>query len=286
MKKLTYWGVMAVIGLLIGVTLWWATLELTDSRDPLNQSDAYVYSNNGMLYWFELTSRNGKVEGTFHQQKLLEENEKPPSIDETKYHLIGEKTKKGYEFKVDKGREMIAFDAWFSGPHLSVQEHGEKENKLFNPVDLEELEEYEAALLNYHSEEKENNRVRKFFSDLRNVYGYLHTPESGSYQLFIQIDEALLEGELTGSLLMLTNTGNENPPYVETRYDLNGVTDGMKVKFFTSVDGKETKLEGDFHEGATRFDLSFWTTNEKVMFHALTEEEFKQSYEEFIRRQN
>jgi hypothetical protein len=173
MKILKYWGMVAVIGLLIGV-LWWVTYEMKDQKDSMNKSDA-----------------------------------------------------------------------------------------------------------NYHSEENENNRLKKFFSDLASVYGYLYSTENGSYQLFVKIDEALLEGELTGSLLLMAYTEDTNNHYKETRYVLNGITDGHMVEFFTTVDGKKTKLKGNFYEGATGFDLSFWATEQELSFHAVTEEEFKQSYDGF-----
>ncbi|MDF2854351.1 MAG: hypothetical protein K0Q87_202 [Neobacillus sp.] len=276
-----------VIGLLIGVAFWWATSGVKDRKDPLNQSDAFVYSDNSILYWFDLTSQKGKVEGTLHQQKIIEEVGKVPLMEEKKFPLTGETTEKGYEFKVNNGGKVMTFDAWFSEGNLVVQKQGEKENEVYKAVDQEELDKYVKALQQelqmaiYHSEEKEKNRLRKFFSDLDSVYGYLYSAENGSFQLFVKIDEALLQGELTGSLLMMTDTGSKTNPYEESRYVLNGITDGLMVRFFTTVDGKETKLEGNFHNGATGFDLSFWTTNQNLSFQAVTEEEFKQKYEEF-----
>lgn len=278
---------MAVIGLLIGVAFWWAASEVKDRKDPPNESDAFVYSENSILYWFDLTSRKGTVEGILHQQKIIEEIGKEPFMEEKKYPLTGETTKKGYEFKVYNDGKIMTFDAWFSGANLFVQKQGKKDNKLYKAVDQEELSEYvkeiqkELQIAIYHSEEKEKNRLKKFFSELESVYGYLYSTENGSSQLFLQIDEALLQGELTGSLLIMTDTGNKNTPYEETRYVLNGITDGLIVLLFTTVDGKETRLKGNFHEAATGFDLSFWTTDQKLSFHAITEEEFKQSYEEF-----
>ncbi|MGM9987728.1 MAG: hypothetical protein ACI35O_10930, partial [Bacillaceae bacterium] len=147
--------------------------------------------------------------------------------------------------------------------------------KLYNPVNQKELDEYVQAIQDYHSEEKEKKRLREFFSELRSVYGYLYSAKDDSFQLFIKIDEALLEGELTGSMLMMDDKGKE------TRYVLNGVTGGHKVEFFTTVDGKTIKLEGNFYEGATEFDLSFWMTDQKLSFHAVTEEEFNQRYKNF-----
>jgi len=287
MRKLNYWGIAVVIWLLIGVAFWWSTSEVKDRKDPLNQSDAFVYSDNGILYWFELTSQKGKVEGTLHQQKIIEEVGKVPLIEEKKFPLTGETTARGYEFKVNNDGKFMAFDASFSNGNLVVQKQGKKDKEVYKAVDQEELDKYVKALQQelqmaiYHSEEKEKNRLRKFFSDLDSVYGYLYSAENESFQLFVKIDEALLQGELTGSLLMMTETGSKTTPYEETRYALNGITDGIMVRFFTTVDGKETKLEGNFHEGATGFDLSFWTTDQKLSFHAVTEEEFKQSYEEF-----
>lgn len=276
-----------LIGFLIGVAFWWTTSEGKDRKDPLNQSDAFVSSDNGILYWFELTSRKGKVEGTLHQQKIIEEVGKVPFIEEKRSSLTGETTEKGYEFKVDNGGNIITFDAWFSEGNLVVQKQGKKDNEVYKAVDQEELDKYVKAIQQelqvaiYHSEEKEKNRLRKFFSDLDNVYEYFYSAENESFQLFIKIDEALLQGELTGSLLMMTDTGSKTNSYEETRYALTGITDGLMVQFFTIVDGKETKLEGNFYEGATRFDLSFWTTDQKLSFHAVTKEEFKQNYENF-----
>lgn len=246
MKKLRYCGVAAVIGLLIGVVFWWATTEVKDRKDPLNKSDAFVYSDNRTLYWFELASRRGKVEGKLHQQKFIEEVGKAPFMEEKNSPLTGETTEKGYEFKVNNGGDIMTFDAWFSGPHLLVQKQGEKDNKLYNPVDQEELDEYVKAIQLYDSEQKENNRIKKFFSDLDSVYGYLYSTENGQFQLFVKIDVALLEGELTGSLLVMDHTGNKNNPYEETRYVLNGVTDGHMVEFFTNVDGKKTNWKAIF----------------------------------------
>ncbi|MDQ6596263.1 hypothetical protein E2K98_23605 [Bacillus salipaludis] len=275
MKKLKYWGATAVIGLLIGTAFWWATSKVKDLKDPLNKSDAFVYSDNGILHWFELTSRRGEVKGKLHQQRFIEKAGKAPIMEEKLFPLTGETTEKGYKFKLNNGGEIISYEAWFSGPHLSVQEQGEKDITLYNPVNHKELDGYIKALKDYHAEENENKRIRYFFSNLRSVYGYLYTAQDDSFQLFVKIDEALLEGELTGYLLMMDDKGKES------RYVLNGVTDGRLVKFFTTVDGKTTKLEGKFHEGATGFDLSFWTTDQKLSFHAVTKEVFKHSYKEF-----
>jgi hypothetical protein len=287
MKKLKYWGVPAVIVLLIGSAFWWGISKVDDRKDPLNKSDAFVFKDNGILYWFDLTSRKGKVEGTFYQQKIIEEIGKVPILEEKKFPLIGETTETGYEFMIKNSEEIMKFDAWFSGKDLLVQKKGEKDSKLFVAMDHKELGKNVKAIQQvlqmaiYHSEEKEKNRLRKFFADLKSVYGYLYSSENESFQLLIKIDEALLQGELSGSLLMMADTGDINKPYEETRYVLNGITDGLMVELFTNVDGKETRLTGSFHNGATSFDLSFWKTNQKLSFHAVTEEEFIQSYEGF-----
>lgn len=132
------------------------------------------------------------------------------------------------------------------------------------------------------SEEKEKTRLKTFFSEMKSVYGYLYSTENGKFQLFIKIDEALLQGELAGSLLMMeVDTEDKNNSYEESRYVVNGITDGHMVKFITTVDGKKTTLEGHFIKSATSFNLSFWKTDEKLVFNAVTEKQFKQSYEEF-----
>ncbi|MBT2678687.1 hypothetical protein J7E38_06700 [Bacillus sp. ISL-35] len=275
MKRNKLWGAMLLTALLIGIGLWWTITEMKDRRDPLNQADAFVYTDNGMLYWFELTSRKGKVEGSLHQQKLMDGYSESPYIEEKTFPLTGESTEKGYEFIVNADGKRIAYHAFFSGPHLSVQKLQEKDSHLYNPVSEEELAEYVDALLNYHAEEKENERLRKFFSDLRQVFGYLHTSEDGSYQLFIKIDEALLEGELTGSLFMVEATDDKNQPYEESKYVLNGVTDGQMVELYTTVDNKKIKMTGDFHDDAQSFDLSFWKANKQLTFNAINKEEYQ-----------
>lgn len=287
MKKLKYWGLPAVIVLLIGVAFWWGTSKVGDRKDPLNKSDAFVYIDKDILYWFDLTCRNGKVDGTLLQQQVIEEIGKVPFLDEKKSPITGKVTKNGYEFIINNGGDILKFDAWFSGENLLVQKEGEKDKKFFVAMGDKELGENVKAFQQvlqmaiYHSEEKEKNRLRRFFADLKSVYGYLYYMENESFQLFIKIDEALLQGELSGSLLMMADTGDINNPYKETRYVLNGITDGLMLKLFTNVDGKETRLIGNFHNSATSFDLSFWKNNQKLSFHAVTEEEFIKSYEGF-----
>ncbi|WP_066305724.1 hypothetical protein [Bacillus sp. FJAT-29814] len=273
MKKLKYWRVAAVIGLLIGIVYWWATSLVKDLKDPLNKADVFVYSDNGILHWFELTSRSGKVKGKLHQLRLIEKVGKAPSMEEKIYPVTGETTKKGYTFVVNKDGNLKSYEAWFSGPHLSVRMQVEQDSILYNPVNQEELSGYVKALKDYNTEEKENKQRRQFFDELRSVIGFLYVDENDLFKLFIKIDEALIEGELTGSLLMMDSNGKE------TRYALKGITDGQMLRLFATVNGETTKLEGHFHEGAAEFDLSFWTADKKLTFHAVTEKEFNQSYE-------
>ncbi|WP_043930648.1 hypothetical protein [Bacillus sp. EB01] len=282
MNKSQFKGMAVVlIGLLIGFTAWWATTEAKVSSEPLNQHDAYVYSNNAMIHWFELNSRKGKVEGYFHEGKLIEEDDEPPLVERQRYPLTGKKTKNGYELTVNKDGNKITYEVAFSGPHLSVQRHGEKEAILYNPVKQKELDEYVTALLDYNVEKNEKDRIREQLTEIRNVYGYLHTPLDGDQLLFIKIDEALLEGELSASLLIVSDTGNAGTPYEETNYALNGITDGNMLELYTYVDGKRFRLKGDFNNEATSLTLSLWTTEKKLDFYAVTEEEFKQNYEKF-----
>ncbi|ALC89128.1 hypothetical protein AM500_04475 [Bacillus sp. FJAT-18017] len=282
MNKSQFQGMAAVlIGLLIGYTAWWVTTEVKVSSEPLNQHDAYVYSNNAMIHWFELSSRKGKVEGYFHEGKLIEEDDEPPLVERQKYPLTGKKTKNGYELTVNKDGNKITYDVAFSGPHLSVQKPGEHEAILYNPVNQRELDEYVTALLDYNVEKNEKDQIRQQFAGIHNVYGYLHNPLDGNQLLFIKIDEALLEGELSASLLIVSDTGNAGTPYKETKYVLNGITDGNMLELYTYVDGQRFRLKGNFNDMATSVNLSLWTTGEKLDFHAVTEEEFKQTYEKF-----
>ncbi|WP_156324656.1 hypothetical protein [Bacillus sp. FJAT-27245] len=278
---------MAAIILLIGIAAWWAVSAAGDRKNPLNKAEAFSYREDGLLYWFEAKSRSGKVKGNLHQMKVIEEIGKPPFLEEKHYRLSGKETNMGYEFKVNEDGKTRTYTAAFTGSNLMVHKKGEEAAKAYRAVGQKEIEhevkeiqqEYEYAV--YHSEEKEKARLRKFFSDLNQTYGFLHSADNGSYWLFLKIDEALLQGELSGSLLMLADTGNPNSPYEETNYPLNGITDGQMLRLYTKIDGKQTMLEGNFKGDATTFDLSFWLAESKLPFKAVTEKEYKQAYSEF-----
>jgi hypothetical protein len=275
-----------VIGLLIGV-VWWGLSILEDRKDPLNKADSFVYSDSGSLYWFEVSSRKGKVEGIYHQQEVIEEVGKEPYLEEQKSPITGKTTENGYEFKINSDGDILKYHAWFSGANLFVQKQGEIDNISYEAVDQEKLDKNIKALQKdletaiYHAEEKENNRLRNFFTDLRSVYGYLYSNENDTFQLFINIDEALLQGEISGSLLLMNHNADKTNRYQETKYQFNGITDGIMVEIFTLVDGKETSMTGNFHGDASSFDLSFWKDGQKLSFQAVTEEEFHQKYVKF-----
>lgn len=291
MKKFIWWVVATLTVVLIGAAIWWGTSE--DRKDPLNKTDAFVYSAKGTLYWFELTSRKDKVEGEFHQQQIVEEIGKEPIIDEKEFSITGRKTDKGYELVASTDGESKTYNALLTETEFLVKEQGENQTLSFLPVNEEKLKEYvsnleaELQIAIYGAEEKEKNRIRTFFSELNSVYGFLYWDKDEDFQLFFKVEEALLQGELSGTLLVMTDTGNENNPYEEMTYVLNGITDGLMLKLFTVVDGQETKLEGNFIEASVSFNLSFWNTDEKLLFSTVTEDEFQQKYEEFkLKAQN
>lgn len=285
MDRLKWWRVATLIGVLIGVAILWVTFE--DRKDPLNKSDAFVFQDEGELYWFEITSRIGKVEGKLYKKVIIEEIGREALFEEKYYSVTGKTTDKGYEFQVKDDKEILKFEAWFSEGNLSIQEQGESEIKIYQAVGNEELGEYKNELQQewenvlYYAEEKEKNRKRKFLSDLKSVYGYLYSSENDSFQVFLKIEEAFEQGEAAGTLLVMEHTGNETNPYQEVRYVLNGITDGLMVEFFTTVDGQGTKLKGNFIEATIGLDLSFWMTDKKLRFKAVTEDEYMQKYEEF-----
>lgn len=128
----------------------------------------------------------------------------------------------------------------------------------------------------YHSEQIEKERKNQFFSELNSIYGYYYSSKDGSIQLFLKINEALREGEVTATLHVMEHIGNGEKQYKETKYELNGITDGKILEFFTTVDGESVKLEGHFNGDAKSFDLSLWMAEEKVPFRAITEEEYIQ----------
>ena len=128
------------------------------------------------------------------------------------------------------------------------------------------------------TEEMEKNRIRNFFDELNAIYGYYYRAEDYSFQLLLTIDEALYEGEISGSLLLMERTGDKQN---EARFEWSGITDGYIIKLYMTVDGEQKLMEGSFHGDTASFDVNFWTTNQKVMFQAVTEEEYKQRYEEY-----
>ncbi|MCJ8007122.1 hypothetical protein ACFFF5_06410 [Lederbergia wuyishanensis] len=278
MGKLKYLGVAVLIVLLMGAAVWLVTFM---------KSEEFVYKDNGMLHWIEMTSRNGKIKGTYHQKEIIDEIGEVPFIEEKKYSFTGKTTENGFELVLKSGGENRQFDASYSEGDLFFREHGKSDAKLFQSIRKKELDDYEKELQEElqvaidESEEKFKSFIRTFFSELKSIYGYLYTAENGEYQLFVKIDEALLEGELSGSLLMMQQTGEKNNPYEEIRYELNGITDGHMLQFYTTVDGKSTKMKGNFHGDASSFDLSFWEANQKLTFNAVTKEQFKKNYDEF-----
>ncbi|WP_047985854.1 hypothetical protein [Ornithinibacillus californiensis] len=166
---------------------------------------------------------------------------------------------------------------------MIIQLDGEN-SKIYTPVQNEELQTHLSELqeefdnVMYHAEYKENERIRKFFEEFRSPYGYLYTNEDQTIQMFIKIDEALLEGELSGNLLLMKKADNS---YTETTYEFNGITDGLMIQLYTTIDGEQEKLEGNFYDGnASSFDLSFWESDERVWFGAVTEEKYNKQYEE------
>ncbi|MGV3487492.1 MAG: hypothetical protein ACO1OC_02775 [Tuberibacillus sp.] len=287
MRKAKYWGTAWFIGILIVAFMWWMISEIKDRKDPLNSSDAFVHYDDGILIWFELSHHRGKVDGQLHQMKIIEEIGQPPYMESKKYDLTGEKAKKGYKLKIKLGGNLETYDAWFSGGNLWLKRQKNKDRKYYKPVQKDELLNYKKAIQQDfqialdQSEQKEKERINHFFSQLNMVYGYLSATNDGSTQLFLKVDEALREGELTCSLLMMEMTGDRNSPYKESKYVLNGITDGLMVRLYAEVDGEKVKLEGNFHGTALSFDLSFWKGNQKITFRSATEEEFKESHEKF-----
>jgi len=285
MGKLKYWGLSVLTVVLIGAGFWWGTSRASDQKDPLNNSDAFLYHEEGSLYWFELSKRNEKVEGTFYQQKLIEEIGQVPLIEEKKYSVSGRTTEKGYELHINEDDQAVIYDARMDGEKLILQKQGENSSQTYKAIDKRQLQQYKNELQDeletaiYHSEKKEKDRLKKFFSEFNSVYGYLSSEENETFQVFFQVDEALLEGEVMGSLLLMEKL--EDGSYKETNYEVNGITDGLMIRLYTTVDGESTKLEGRFLESSQSFEISFWLTDKKLTFHVVTEDEYHERYKDF-----
>jgi hypothetical protein len=278
MKRVKYVGVGLIIVVLIAVLLWWMTLGRTET---------FLHHASGELSWFDISIQKDKFEGKLHHHKIMEEPGQVPYIEEMVYSMKGEKVSEAeYELVVYRNGGIELYQAKLKDGDLSIQLDGEN-SKIYTPVQNEELQTHLSELqeefdnVMYHAEYKEDERIRKFFNEFRSPYGYLYTNEDQTLQMLIKIDEALLEGEVSGSLLMMKKIGDT---YTETTYELNGITDGLMIRLYMTVDGEDTILAGNFYDGnASNFDLSLWETDEKVVFHAVTEEEYNQHYEEFKR---
>lgn len=287
MSKLKFWVLMVVIILLVGAFLWYVGQR--NQHGASAKTDTFVYNEHGKLYWIEITGQRSNIEGTIHQRSISEKPGEVPEMVVKDENLTGETAEKGYVFTVNDNGKKRKFDARFSRSNLLlVKEQGKKETKTFHAAKDGELEKYVNDLHKKlqkaidRSEEKEKTRMQTFFSKLNSTYGFLYTAKNGEYQLFLKIDEALHQGELEGSLLVVTDTGDtDDKPYEETSYVLHGMTDGLMVEFFTTSGGKETKMKGTFHKDASGLDLTFWKTDRNLTLDAVTEKEFEQKHHDF-----
>lgn len=280
------WRLVVAVFCLIGVIGWWTASEFIFTKTVIYAT----YSDKDELSWFEWISRKGEVKGSFHEWILKEEIGRPPVIDQNTYHFIGKKMENGYELTVDKDGKDKLFYVTFSDGHLMLRKQTETEEKEYRMVVEDELDYYvqlieqelEKAL--YHAESKEKARVRTFFDELNRIEGFFSSAKDDSFQLYIQLDEALYEGELSGSLLLMLSTGEEASPYKEITYELHGITDGLMVQFFTMVDEEAMTLEGHFHEDDYRFEVSFWLSDQSLTFYPVKEEEFYEKYNQYKAR--
>ncbi len=283
-KKRKGWSVIVLFGVFVGVVFFGMIFLIEERKDPLLKSDVFVFHDINILHWFEFTSREGKLSGKLFQQEIIQKQEELPFMEEKEYAVIVETTEKGYLLKAQNGKESKVFDAWISGENLKVQKQRTKEYKVYESMNKKERDDHVKALQHDleigldQTEWLEKKRFAQFVSEVESIYGYLSTADNGSTQLFLTIDEALLQGEVTASLSVITKSKSDKDQYEERKYILYGITDGFMVEFYTTLDGKETKLKGEFYGNASGFDLSFWTTNEKLSFHAVSKEMFRQQY--------
>lgn len=280
MNKIKKWVISLLASTLIILSLWWAISETKEEKP----AEFFVFHDQGELLWFELTILEDNIEGSLHHQKIIEEPGQVPVLEEKTYPIVGKVHEYGYEIIVNNGEEKTIYNAKKSNGNLFVQLQGNSEGELYKVASEQEIQESinelheEFDYVMYHAEHKENERIRKFFDELQSAYGFLYTEEDQAFQLFIRIEEALLEGEVSGSLLMVTK---KDDSFAEATYEWNGITDGLMIRMYTTVNGEETKLEGNFYGDGFSFDLSFWGSKNKVFFHAVTEDEYKKHSEEF-----
>lgn len=288
LKKRHKVTISVVTVLIITTSFWLVTGMIKNQNQPPHDSNLFVHHNNDSLSWIVLTNNRGNAAVEYHHDELVAEAGKEPFIQSEKQMWTGKTTRKGYDFSFKDENNSALYKAWFSNDLLVVQRTGDPDTQSYKLMSKEKHNELKNALEEkmqvaiYHAEANEKERLSTFFSELSRTYGYLHTNEKNSYQLLIKIDEALQEGELTATLFLFENKGNPADSTEEETFILNGISDGMMIEFFTTVEGKDMTLTGHFNEDTTSFDLSFWMNNDIVLtFQAVSEKEFKQRNKAF-----
>ncbi|MGE6630612.1 hypothetical protein [Bacillus sp. NPDC077027] len=287
MNKLKVWIVAIIVVLLVGAGGWTA-YQATAQKNSLNHSHAFAYKTKDHLSWFKVTETKGKVTGHLNE-KFVKESFLEPELFEDQYDLSGKVIESGYEFQVKQGKENVTYEVRFSGKDLSVKKQGEKKSKIYKAIDQKKLTTYQKAIqdrydeLEYTAEFRQDQYRRNFTEKFNAAYGYIYTAQDGSYQLFLTIDEALREGEWSGSLLVTTVPGVDCKPYKETTYEAFGLANGYTFHMFTDplVKDMQKSIKGTVDAEAKVIEIPFWKKGGMLKLKVVTEKQYKKQVEAF-----
>ncbi|WP_027725136.1 hypothetical protein [Tuberibacillus calidus] len=273
MKRL-FW---IVIGLIVTISVFWFIGESYFSKTAGSQAKIFIYRDDHQLWWLSLTGRSHDVSGEYYRWTIQEKAGSPPTWQKQADSVTGKVTDDGYQLLMNRNGTKETFSAKYVDGKLMVK------GFPLTPVSQSKLKSYQQAFKEdweqtvYVAEQKENERLDRFFSDLRKVYGYLYAPDNSQEWLFLKVEEALREGEWSCTLQVV-----EKKPHRTTTYHLNGITDGLMAKLYTTVDGKSVTLEGKFRNVAKDLELTYWKTGETVHFQAVNETEYQKRWRSFL----
>ena len=275
-------AILLVLGLIV---VNWAIKE---KDKELDFPAILMHKEAGVLMWVELEKANkAQVTGRFNQWIQVEDEGKESHIDVRPSMINANYKKNEYKWNVMDDGEKHTYHGWVSDGKFLVQPEGETEPTTLHPVDEATLQAEQTALeqavesTDEDAEYKEKNRLKHFFEKLNNVYGFVYASEDNHLQLFIKIDEALLEGEVSG-LLTVTEWDADEQTYQEKVYEANGITDGRMLEWFVEKEEESVKLEGSIQEEARWLELSYWNADQPLDYIAVTKDEYELRHKEFL----
>ncbi|CAL8901115.1 hypothetical protein ACQKEX_11995 [Bacillus pumilus] len=276
-----------IVTLLIGVGSFGGN-KASAKKESLNQSYAYAYKTKDNVSWLKVTEKKGKVTG-YLNGKGVKVDPIEPFMVKTKYKLTGKTTKKGYKLKVQQKKKTIVYDIYFSGKDLMVKKQGAKKSKRYQAVDEKKLKEYNKAIDKRYdeyvdtAEDRYYEIIGKYTDNLNKAYGYLYTAKNNSYQIFLDIEEAVFEGDFSGAITISKATGKKSKPLKKEKYQAVGTTGFKNFWVYPTPKIKcgLSKMIGSSDVEASYIELPIWKNNEKMKLKAVNKKQYQKQEEAF-----